>query len=1021
MRILASKVWGFHVFLFLLVLSLITVPSDLAHASSSIENQHRDAQPTSPLSISDAQLLWTSGNVLPGLLNFADMDGDGSIDIIAVSEGGMLWWSKHKILVIGGKTYEKKWDYEVKGKVSGIPAVGKILDDDNWLDLAVACNDGKVFVYDGSTKALAWEYNTRGSIEASPVSADIDGDGLMDIVIGSSNRYVHIVDGGTGELLWQFRTKGKLRSTVAIGDLDIDGVLDIVAVDDAGFVYAIDTQKRDAKWRFATAGSLTRSPCIADIDGDGVRQDVIIGDNDCNIYVINGSTGRQLWRKSILPYSPDFGVSVADVDGDSVLEILALSSDDDGAELHVIDGRNGSGIWRQSIEVAGATTPIPVDIDDDGSLEIAVGGSGYIYLIDGFAGQRRYGYSVGKGDFLCSAALDVCGDGVLEFAVVNTGSGSTHIMSTYSKGTVQWAKMYGDCHNTGSRDAALAYANEPIRYPRRALSEGPVTPPPEKLPKLGIFYDELPDEINRVEPNEIVLSVMNSGEESSEAVKLIIKSKSAVIRPVLELGDLAPGQKESASVTFVIPEHVQRSLVEIRVVAVDSDFRRSDEQIIQLRLKRLQPCLIITEYETDDHSYGNGNGKAEPGETIRLDIRYSNSGRGSARNARAELVHTEVTKDTETQKLLIGLDMSVLDLGRRIEHVPVSIGIDAYIDRAKVSSAEVRRELMIHDRHKLPNGERWKIAMFVDPRDKYVTSAIPMEIRGTGEEKARVAFSILQSKEIHCVGAGSSQIQYPRELLRVKFGSLYDCSLLYAAVLESLGVEAKLIFDSDEMLPLYRHQGEWLPVDMNMLSECFEAARSSGEKLEDTMLSQNAETLALRDAWEETPPLRFPELAHKDVLLSRSAEQYAGQNELRDAARIFSELLGRYPDESVVLNNAANVDLLMGNLQQALAKYTQAAKWAPDDGGIYLNIGIVYSKLGDEQKSIEFLERAYTKLGSYAVMCRILNLDEENIFYREVDTLLRKAIQHSTEVLSTALGTRIIERSQYPLYWKRFQ
>jgi tetratricopeptide (TPR) repeat protein len=370
--------------------------------------------------------------------------------------------------------------------------------------------------------------------------------------------------------------------------------------------------------------------------------------------------------------------------------------------------------------------------------------------------------------------------------------------------------------------------------------------------------------------------------------------------------------------------------------------------------------------------------------------------------------------------LHIDLDIGVIDLGRRVEHIPISIEVSAYLGNVKVNSQTVSRDIIVHDRHKLPDGDPSKIAMFVDPGDEYVMSELSAGMGSTSEEKAAAAFALLQKKGIYCTGTGSAQIQYPRELLKIKFGSFYDCSLLYAAVLELLGVEAKLIFNSDVMLPMYKHQGEWHPVDMNMLSLNFEGARSSGEKLQYSMSSQVAQEVVLREAWKKYPPLRFPELAPEHMKLLESVDEYIEEDRLDDAAKVFDQLLEEYPDQPVLLNNAANVDLLMGNAQRAVARYTRAAGRSPDDGGLYLNTGIAYYKLGDEEKSIEFLGKAYTKLGSYRAMCRLLNLDEENRFYEEIDSLLRKAIHQTTEVFTVALGARSLAKSAYPLYWKRF-
>ena len=373
--------------------------------------------------------------------------------------------------------------------------------------------------------------------------------------------------------------------------------------------------------------------------------------------------------------------------------------------------------------------------------------------------------------------------------------------------------------------------------------------------------------------------------------------------------------------------------------------------------------------------------------------------------------------------LYIDLDISVLDLSRQVEHVPISIEIAAYMAETEVFRSDVMTKYVaLHDRHKIPDGDPSKIAKFVDPQDRYVVSEVSANMGATGataEENAAAAFKLLQKKGIYCIGPGGVQIQYPRELLRIRLGSVYDGSLLYAAILESLDVETKLMFSSDAMLPLYKYQAEWHPVDINMLAESFEAASSSGRKLQNVMLAKDAHTIVLREAWDKYPPLWFPVLASEDMPLFKSANSYIEEYKLEDAATVFDQLLGKYPNNPVLLNNAANVELLMGNVEQAVEKYALAVNRSPDDGGLYLNMGIAYHKLRNKAKSIELIRKAHTKLGSYVAMHNMLNLDKADEAYEEIDSLLRQAGQ-GTGISSVALAARSLTRSPYPLYWKRF-
>ena len=94
--------------------------------------------------------------------------------------------------------------------------------------------------------------------------------------------------------------------------------------------------------------------------------------------------------------------------------------------------------------------------------------------------------------------------------------------------------------------------------------------------------------------------------------------------------------------------------------------------------------------------------------------------------------------------LYLDLDISVLDLSRRVERIPISIEISTYLGSVRVNSDVRPMDVTVHDKYKLPEGHPSKIAAFVDPGDKYVMSEVTAGMGSTGEEKAAAAFALLQ-------------------------------------------------------------------------------------------------------------------------------------------------------------------------------------------------------------------------------------------------------------------------------------
>jgi uncharacterized repeat protein (TIGR01451 family) len=127
------------------------------------------------------------------------------------------------------------------------------LDGDGVLDVIAVTQDGWIRAY-SADKELLWAFDFAAGkfIHGSePLVGDVDGDGLYEVVFGSYDPYY----GNAGPVgLWILEHDGSVKSgsPLPIGspgimsapvltDLDRDGDLDIVAVTSVGMVYVWDT------------------------------------------------------------------------------------------------------------------------------------------------------------------------------------------------------------------------------------------------------------------------------------------------------------------------------------------------------------------------------------------------------------------------------------------------------------------------------------------------------------------------------------------------------------------------------------------------------------------------------------------------------------------------------------------------------------------------------------------------------------------------------------------------------------
>jgi hypothetical protein len=316
-----------------------------------------------------------------------DIDGDGDLDVVAISRAGgfIAWWQD---LDGRGGSWLKD---TIDGSVPSASAAGAAdIDGDGDVDtFGASFNLGDVYWWRNTNgTGSAW---SRISVDSSLGGAqavcagDIDGDGHLDLVANGENAddvtWYRNAD-GLGNTWTEHTIDASFDGAnfVRAADVDGDGDLDVLSAARNGDELAwwenlAGDGSTWTKHSIITGFDLAAGLDTGDLDGDGDLD--VVGAafllNEISWWE-NADRHGTSWTKHLVNNDFTFAiwVSAADMDADGDLDLVGAAHNQ--GEISWFENQDGHGLqWFEHPVTIGfdiVTSSVPADLDRDGDLDI---------------------------------------------------------------------------------------------------------------------------------------------------------------------------------------------------------------------------------------------------------------------------------------------------------------------------------------------------------------------------------------------------------------------------------------------------------------------------------------------------------------------------------------------------------------------------------------------------------------------------------------------------------------------------
>jgi hypothetical protein len=372
------------------------------------------------------ETVWFSENsAITQAIDVGDINGDGFVDIIDVSYG------PNEVIYNSGAILSTQASWDKSYSENSLQVDFSDIDNDGDLDLAIGNYAGVNELYlnfEGSYPQTP-NWTSNDSLYTTQIEfGDLNNDGYMDFVVGNQFQPTQVFANTGGSFFstasWESTCPCYNTQDISLGDIDGDGYLDIVEVLRSAGKRILFTSGNE---QFINDWSDGSSSDLGDIDNDG-DLDLIVGNmNEPNQIFLNSGGSFPSSPNWVSSDSRDTrSVTLVDIDGDDYLDLVVGNF---GEKNQIFFNNFGvmstTASWESydSLQTTGLTAG---DVDRDGDLDIAVANYGeenqIFFNNEGVISQFAKWTSLDSFESAGLAWGDVNNDGTLDLAIGSIGN-----------------------------------------------------------------------------------------------------------------------------------------------------------------------------------------------------------------------------------------------------------------------------------------------------------------------------------------------------------------------------------------------------------------------------------------------------------------------------------------------------------------------------------------------------------------------------------------------------------------------